>query len=108
MSKRFTAFKSDVGAEVRKRGWLISLGVVPLIVALLLFVGIGALLFFLAVNGWRSVYPRWSDVVLIGLAVASFVNAAIVPAPSRSGGCGGGARPRPSSRPSAGRRSAAT
>ena len=39
---------------------------------------LGALLVFLAADGWRSVYPRWNDVVLIGLAVAAFVNAAIV------------------------------
>ena len=33
---------------------------------------------FVAADGWRSVYPRWNDVVLIGLAVATLVNAAII------------------------------
>ena len=78
MSKRFTSFKAKVGTEVGNRKWLISRGVVPLVLALVAFVAVGALLFYLGVNGWRSVYPRWSDVVLIGLAVAAFVNAAIV------------------------------
>jgi len=78
MSKHFTSFKANVGTEVGNRRWFISRGAVPLAVALLLFAGIGALLVFLAANGWRSVYPRWSDIVLVGLAIASFVNAAIV------------------------------
>ena len=50
----------------------------PLALALLVFVAVGALLIFLAADGWRSVYPRWNDVVLVGLAVAALVNAAIV------------------------------
>ena len=43
-----------------------------------MFVAIGALLVYLAADGWRTVYPRWSDVVLVGLAVAALLNAAIV------------------------------
>ena len=45
---------------------------------MLAFGAVGALLLFLAINGWRSVYPRWSDVVLIGLGVAACIDAAIV------------------------------
>ena len=78
MSKHFTSFKANVGTEVGNRKWFISRGVVPLGLALLLFVAIGALLVYVAADGWRSVYPRWNDVVLVGLAVAAFVNAAIV------------------------------
>ena len=87
----------------------ISRGVVPLVVALLLFVASARSSSTSRSNGWRPVYPRWSDVVLIGARgrcvrerARSCVGA------SRSGGSGAGARPRPSSRPSAGRRSAAT
>ena len=78
MSKHFTSFKANVGTEVGNRKWFISRGAVPLALALLAFGALGALCVFLAADGWRSVYPRWNDVVLIGLAVAAFVNAAIV------------------------------
>ncbi len=78
MSTRFTAFKANVGTEIGNRKWFISRGAVPLAVALLLFAAIGALLVLLAANGWRTVYPRWTDVVMLGLAVAAFVNVAIL------------------------------
>ncbi len=78
MSKRFTAFKANVSTEVGNRRWFLSRGALPLALALLVFAGIGALLFYLALDGWRSVYPRWGDVVLLGVGVAAFVNAAIV------------------------------
>ncbi len=76
MSKRFTAFKANVNKEVRGRKWFVSLGALPLVVGLLAFAGLGALLSYLAINGWRSVYPRWSDVVLLALGICAFVNAA--------------------------------
>ncbi|HEY7380987.1 MAG TPA: DUF2207 domain-containing protein, partial [Gaiella sp.] len=78
MSKRFTAFKDDVGTEVGNRRWFRSIGALPLAAALVVFVGLGVLLGWLAIDGWRSVYPRWSDVVLLALAVCSFVNAAVI------------------------------
>ena len=43
-----------------------------------MFALIGALLAWIAIDGWRTVYPRWSDVVLLGLAFAAFVNAAVL------------------------------
>ena len=47
MSTHFTSFKANVGTEVGNRKWFISRGAVPLALALLvLFVAIGALLFF--------------------------------------------------------------
>ena len=78
MAPRFEGFKSAVGVEVGDRGWFRSIGVVPLVVGILAFAGLGVLLGFLAIDGWRGVYPRWSDVVLLGLAAASFVNAAVL------------------------------
>src|SRR4029450_942979 len=65
MSKRFTSFKAHVGAEVDSRRWFRSLGAVPLAAAFVVFVVVGALLAWRAIDGWRTVYPRWSDVVLL-------------------------------------------
>ncbi|HEU6444795.1 MAG TPA: DUF2207 domain-containing protein, partial [Gaiellaceae bacterium] len=78
MSKRFTAFKTSVGEEVRRRRWFVSMGAVPLGVGVLVFAGIGALLAYLAIDGWRSVYPRWGDALLLALGICSFVNAAML------------------------------
>jgi len=78
MSTHFTSFKANVGTEVGNRQWFLSLGAIPLALALLAFLAIGAMLVFTAANGWRSVYPRWSDVVLLGLGIASSLNGAIV------------------------------
>ena len=69
--------RSDVGNEVAGRSWFRSIGALPLVVGLVVFAAIGVLLGWLALDGWRSVYPRWSDVVLLALAVCSFVNAAL-------------------------------
>ena len=63
MSKRFTAFKTHVGEEVGRLHWFRSIGAVPLAIALVVFAVIGALLGWQALDGWRSVYPRWNDVV---------------------------------------------
>ena len=79
MSKRFAAFKEDVGSEVSSRRWFRSIGALPLgigVVAVRRIVGV--LLGWRALDGWRSVYPRWSDVVLLALAACSFVNAAVL------------------------------
>ncbi len=78
MSERFTAFRESVDTEVGNRRWFVSLGLVPLVVGLLAFAGLGLLLAYLAIDGWRSVYPRWSDVVLLALSVCSFLNAAML------------------------------
>ncbi len=55
---------------------------------------VGALLAWMAIDGWRGVYPRWSDVVLLGLAAAAFVNAAVLLGATHAGeSCGvGGSR----------------
>src|SRR5262249_12443875 len=78
MSKRFTAFKQQVSAEVARRRWFVSAGVAPLAVALAVFVVAGAVLLFLALHAWRPVYPRWRDVVLVALGVCALVNGALV------------------------------
>ena len=78
MSKRFTHFKSSVDAEVGTRRWFVSVGAIPLTAGLVVFGGLGALLSFIAIDGWRSVYPRWGDAVLLALAVCAFLNAAML------------------------------
>jgi len=78
MAPRFEAFKSTVSGEVGARGWFRSLGIVPLIGGMVVFAVLGAILGWIAIDGWRTVYPRWSDVVLLALAFASFVNAAML------------------------------
>ena len=65
-----------MSTEVGKRRGSSRSARVPLGVALVVFVAIGALCSSLAIEGWRSVYPRWSDVVLLGLGVAPSSNAA--------------------------------
>ena len=78
MAPRFEGFKEAVGGEVTNRGWFRSLGIVPLVLGIVVFAAIGALLAWIAIDGWRGVYPRWSDVVLLGVAAAAFVNAAVL------------------------------
>ena len=78
MSPRFTTFKENVSDEIARRPLVRLRGVVPLVGALVAFAGAGILMFFLAIQGWRSVYPRWNDVVLLGLGVAAFLNALIL------------------------------
>ncbi|HET9460932.1 MAG TPA: DUF2207 domain-containing protein [Gaiellaceae bacterium] len=77
MHPRFTSFKEAVGKEVGRRRWFWSIGAVPLIVAAVLFGLAGGVLVFLAQDGWRSVYPRYSDVLLVGAAICLLGNAAL-------------------------------
>ena len=77
MHPRFTAFKEAVGREIRRRHWFWSIGAVPLITAVL-FVVAGGVLVFLAQDGWRPVYPRYSDVLLVGAAICLLGNAVLV------------------------------
>ena len=78
MAPRFEGFKAAVSGEVTNRSWFRSIGIVPLIAGIVVFAAIGAILAWIAIDGWRSVYPRWSDVVLLALAFAAFVNAAVL------------------------------
>ena len=86
MSERFTTFKERASADVDSRRWFRSIGVVPLLVAGALFVGVGALMIWRAQDGWRAVYPRWSDVVLIALGVCAIVNAVMLGLSALPGG----------------------
>ena len=109
MSKHFTAFKANVSTASRKPEMVrLDAASLPLVVALVVFAAIAVLMFLLAINGWRSVYPRWSDVVLIGVGIAACMNAAIVLVALTQRSCGAGTRARPRSRRSAGRHSGAT
>ena len=78
MAPRFTAFKSHISKEVKTRKWFLDMGIVPLTIAFLVFVAVGVLLFIDAASRWRPTYVRWSDVELIGLGVASIINALVI------------------------------
>ena len=39
---------------------------------------VGTVLLFLGLHAWRSVYPRWRDVVLVALGVCALVDAALI------------------------------
>ena len=77
MSKRFTSFKDHVADETRRRRWFRSTGAIPLVAATVLFGLAGGLLVFYAVHEWRPVYPRYSDVVFVGVGVCLIANAAL-------------------------------
>ena len=77
MSRRFEAFKTDVAAEVDRLAWFRSTGAVPLGIAVVLFALAGGVSIFLAVHHWRPVYPRYSDVLLVGLGVCLVANAVL-------------------------------
>jgi uncharacterized membrane protein len=78
MSTRFERFQSAVGGEVDRRKWFRSIGALVLVAGILLFGAAGAALGWLALDGWRSVYPRFWDVVLIAVAACLLVGAALL------------------------------
>ena len=77
MHGRFTAFKEHVADEANRRMWFRSTGALPLVIATVLFALVGGLLVFLAVRHWRPVYPRYSDVLLVGIGACLIANAAL-------------------------------
>ena len=77
MHPRFTSFKEAVSTEVARRSWFRSRGAIPLVVGAVLFGLAGGLLIFLASNGWRPVYPRYADVVLVGVGACLIANAVL-------------------------------
>ena len=110
MHGRFTAFKEHVADEAGRLSWFRSTGAIPLVVAVVLFALVGGLLVFFAVRHWRPVYPRYSDILLVGIGACMIANAALCLGtldlqPPR---CGAVARRPGRRRPSAGRRSGAT
>src|SRR5258708_23915847 len=78
MSPYFSQFKQNVSSEATRQRWFQVFGVVPLILALVVFVGGAIILYAFAVSRWRPEYVRWSDVVLLGLAVAATINALLL------------------------------
>ena len=77
MHSRFTSFKEAVADEAGRRSWFRSVGAIPLVVAIVLFALAGAALVYFALSGWRSVFPRYSDVLMLGAGVCLLVNAAL-------------------------------
>ncbi len=74
-AKRFERFKERIGDAIRERRWFVNDGlklIVPAAVALGAF---GAIALWRAIDGFRPVAPRWSDVVLIALGICALVNA---------------------------------
>ncbi len=78
MAKRFQSFQSAVGKEVERRGWFRSVGGLALAVAIVAFGVAGGVLGWFALDGWRTVYPRFSDVVLVALAGCLLAGAALL------------------------------
>jgi uncharacterized membrane protein len=77
MHPRFSSFKEHVADETGRLHWFRSNGAIPLVGAGVLFALVGALLVYLAVRDWRPVYPRYSDVVLVGIGAGLIANAAL-------------------------------
>ena len=77
MHTRFSSFKEHVGDETARRKWFRSTGALPLIIGVLLFGLVGGLLVYLGVRDWRPVYPRYSDVLLVGVGACLIANAAL-------------------------------
>jgi uncharacterized membrane protein len=77
-SKRFKAFKDAVASTVRERRWFAGDGLKPLLGAGIPFAAAGALMFWIGVQRFDSVAPRWNDVLLIAFGVCLVVNAAIL------------------------------
>ena len=77
MHGRFSSFKSAVADETKRLSWFRSTGAIPLVVAVVLFAVAGGLLVFLGVRDWRPVYPRYSDVLLVGIGACLIANAAL-------------------------------
>ncbi len=77
MHSRFTSFKEAVADEAERRSWFRSVGAIPLVLAIVLFALAGAALVYFALSGWRSVFPRYSDVLMLGAGVCLLVNAAL-------------------------------
>lgn len=73
---RFTAFKSQVRASIGRRRWYLDAGKTILSGAAAASAVTGAILLAIGVHGWRDVFPRWSDVLLVALGGCLVANAA--------------------------------
>src|SRR4029079_3229874 len=77
-SARFTSFKSNVGSAIAGKGWFVGPGLELLFLILILFVLAAVVLIWAAAAGWRSVAPRWGDVVMLTIGICCAVNAAVL------------------------------
>ncbi len=77
-SKRFERFKSRVDDAVTDQKWLMRGGLLPLIVALVLFAVTGAIMFAVGVASYSPIAPTWANVVVIALSICLIFNAALL------------------------------
>jgi uncharacterized membrane protein len=75
-SKRFTAFKKKVGDAIEAKGWFARGGLRSLGIGILVFGLLAVILLWTGIHGFRSVSPRWSDVVKIALGLCAGTNTA--------------------------------
>jgi uncharacterized membrane protein len=77
-AKRFTTFKNRVGTSIRERRWYTDAGAGVLGLALAGFAVAAIVLLWIGIDGWRSVTPRWTDVVVVALGGCAVANAAVL------------------------------
>ena len=77
-AKRFESFKKHVAAAIGERRWFVGPGLALLVPALVVLLLAGGALLWVGIDGFRPVFPRWRDVVLIAVGVCLLVNAAIL------------------------------
>jgi uncharacterized membrane protein len=77
-AKRFQSFKTGVSEAIRKRRWFLGAGLLVLLPAIAVCAVTGAILLAAGISGFRTVYPRWVDVVVIALGVCLLVNTVIL------------------------------
>ena len=74
-SVRFTTFKKSVGDAIDGKGWFARGGRRFLGIWIVVFVVLAVVLLWTGIHGFRSVSPRWSDVVRIALGLCAATNA---------------------------------
>ena len=77
-SKRFTAFKSAVGDEARRRKWFRSDGLKVLLGAGIPIAVAGAIMLAIGIQRFESFAPRWNDVLLIAFGSCLCVSALVL------------------------------
>jgi uncharacterized membrane protein len=77
-AKRFATFKARVETAIRGQGWYLDAGAGVLGGALAAFVVAAVILLWIGIDGWRSVTPRWGDVVVVALGGCAVANAALL------------------------------
>ena len=84
-SVRFKMFKKSVGDAIDAKGWFARGGRRFLGIWIVVFAVLAIVLLWTGIHGFRSVSPRWSDVVRIALGLCAATNAvALIFAASRA------------------------